>query len=132
METTIMHCTYCHQPMRGRRDKKFCSDQCRATHHNLLHADALNDIRRINNAVRRNRGILARLNTKGRTRVHKSDLINAGLNFDYITQIYRNSDGKPCYFCYDQGYQPSEGDYFELIERSKHRHQTRAHKPIAG
>ncbi len=41
-------CVECGEEIKGRADKKFCSDQCRSAFNNRLNSDATNFIRNIN------------------------------------------------------------------------------------
>ena len=108
------YCLECREEIHGRRDKKFCSDYCRAQNFNLRNADVNNCIRRVNYTIRKNRAILRDLNPNGKSKAHKTKLIKAGLNFEYFTNIYR-SQGKTYYFCYDQGYTRLANDYYTLV-----------------
>lgn len=72
-------------------------------------------MRRVNYTIRKNRSILSDLNPKGKTKATRLKLIDAGLNFDYFTNIYRTRAGKVYYFCYDQGYVELEEDYYALV-----------------
>jgi hypothetical protein len=109
------YCKECEEEIHGRRDKQFCSDYCRAQYFNGIHADISNYMRRVNYTIRKNRSILSRLNPTGKARAHKIKLKDAGLNFDYFTNIYRTKAGKVYYFCYDQGYLELEDDYYALV-----------------
>jgi predicted nucleic acid-binding Zn ribbon protein len=108
-------CLVCEAEMRGRRDKQFCSDYCRAVHNNNLHADKIALIRKINNIIRRNRRILISLNPRGTTIIHKLQLIEAGFAFQYHTNTQTTLSGKTFIFCYDQGYTALSGGKYLLI-----------------
>jgi hypothetical protein len=108
-------CKECGDEIHGRRDKQFCSDQCRACHHNNLNSDISNDIRRTNYILRKNRTILAKLNPNGKIKVHKIKLVDHGLHFDYYTNVYKTRSGKTYYFCYDQGYLELEEELYALV-----------------
>ncbi|MBC8344477.1 MAG: hypothetical protein ISR55_00660 [Bacteroidetes bacterium] len=110
-------CLECHDEFQGRVDKKFCSDQCRNTYNNRQNADANNFVRNINNILRKNRKILAESNTTGKAKIHKSQLLDKGFNFNYFTNIYRTKAEKEYFFCYDQGYLPIEDEYLMLVVR---------------
>jgi len=77
-------------------------------------------MRRVNYIIRKNRNILSDLNTKGKTKAHKEKLVDAGINFDYFTNVYRTRAGKVYYFCYDQGYLELEDDYFALVVKENY------------
>ena len=115
MATEKKYCKECNEEMHGRRDKQFCSDYCRAHYFNNRNAEISNFIRRINYTIRKNRSILSDLNPKGKARAHREKLKDAGLNFDYFTNVYRTRSGKVYYFCYDQGYVELEDDYYALV-----------------
>ena len=58
-------CLECQEPIKGRIDKKFCSDYCRNTYNNSVAKDSKNLIRNINNRLKRNYKILSELNVQG-------------------------------------------------------------------
>ena len=109
------YCKECSEEIKGRRDKQYCSDYCRAQSFNNRNSDISNFMRRVNCTIRKNRTILSGLNPKGKARTHKMKLIDAGLNFHYFTNVYRTRHGKVYYFCYDQGYVELENDYYALV-----------------
>ncbi len=115
MPTEKRYCKECHEEIRGRRDKVYCSDYCRTNHFNALHAEVTGFMRRVNYTIRKNRSILCRLNPEGKARVHKTKLMDHGLNFHYFTNVYKTRSGKTYYFCYDQGYVELEDDYYALV-----------------
>lgn len=108
-------CQECGQKLSGRKDQKFCSDYCRNTFNNKLNVDSTNYMRRINNILRKNRRILATLNTTGKRTVDAIILAEEGFNFHYYTNIYKTQKGTNYYFVYDQGYAKVEGDQFVLV-----------------
>ena len=113
-------CKECNEQIHGRRDKQYCSDYCRANHFNNRNAETSNYIRRVNYTIRKNRSILSALNPRGKAKAHKLKLIDAGLNFDYFTNVYRTRAGKVYYFCYDQGYLELEDDYYALVVKENY------------
>jgi predicted nucleic acid-binding Zn ribbon protein len=108
-------CLECGTPIRGRADKKYCSDACRNAYHNKHTSDANNLMRNVNYTLRKNRHILADLNPQGKARVHRDQLSRKGFNFSYITNVYQTKSGNTYHFCYDQGYLLSDDDYFTLV-----------------
>ena len=120
MSTEERHCLECETILRGRLDQKFCSDQCRNSYHNRQNSDANKLIRNINNALRKNRRILAELNPNGKTRVRRDLLARKGFNFNYYTNIYQTKSGTTYYFCYDQGYIISDEKYFTLVKKEEY------------
>lgn len=63
---------------------------------------------------------MSRLNPGGKIRVHRMKLIDAGLNFDYYTNVYKTKTGKLYYFCYDQGYLEIDDEYFALVVKGNY------------
>lgn len=113
-------CLVCNEPIQGRADKRFCSDQCRSAFHNRLNSDLTNYIRSINNTLRRNRRILYELNPQGKARTHRDVLLQKGFNFGYFTNLYQSRSGNTYYFCYDQGYMLQENGYLTLVVRRQY------------
>ena len=101
--------------MRGRRDKKFCSDQCRVSHWNEQNRDTSKFMTNINNYLRKNRRILEKLNPKGKSKVTKTQLLDEGFRFSYFTNEYITKTGNVYRFCYEQGYIQLENDVFALV-----------------
>ncbi|MDW8419979.1 MAG: hypothetical protein RML37_11260 [Chitinophagales bacterium] len=116
-------CLSCGAVLKGRSDKKFCDDQCRNAYNNSLNSDVNNYMRQVNHILRKNRRILEQLNTdqSGKTKVSKARLIQAGFNFDYITNMLHTKSGRTYYFCYEHGYLPIENDWYMLVVRDEDR-----------
>ena len=110
-------CLECGEPLKGRVDKKFCSDYCRNSHNNKVNKDSKNLIRNINNRLRKNHKILSDLNTFGKTKVTRTQLYDRGFDFPLFTSIYNTKTGNTYFYIYDQGYLTLEHDKFLLIKR---------------
>jgi len=115
MQTTT--CLECGEPLKGRSDKKFCSDYCRNAYNNKVNKDSKNLIRNTNNRLRKNYKILTELNTTGKTKITRSKLIQHNFDFNFFTSIYTTKTGNTYYYCYDQGYLALENDFYLLIKR---------------
>jgi predicted nucleic acid-binding Zn ribbon protein len=115
----IKACLECGDPIKGRADKKFCSDQCRVTYNNRLNSDDTNYLRNVNYALRKNRRILVELNTTGKTKVSREKLMRKGFDFGYFTSTYKTKDGAIYYYCYEQGYLPIEKEYYLLVVKQE-------------
>ena len=111
----IRKCKECGTKLSGRKDQKFCSDYCRNTFNNKLNEDANKYVRRINNILRKNRRIMAKLNPKGKKTVDGITLAEEGFNFHYYTNIYTTKTGSQYFFCYDQGYIKLDDDRYMLV-----------------
>jgi len=114
---TEKRCLECGEIILGRSDKKFCSDACRNAYNNRKNKASVNLIRNINNRLKKNWRILEKLNPEDKTKVHKSQLENAGFDFNYFTSIYTTKKGTVYYFVYDQGYLDIGNDFFMLVKR---------------
>ena len=111
-------CLECGTEIRGRADKKFCSDYCRNAHNNKLNTDSKNLVRNINNRLRKNYRILDSFELKdGKTRTTKTRLLDKGFDFEYITNLYTTKKGTTYYFVYDLGYLPLDNDYYMIVKR---------------
>ena len=113
-------CDECGATIYGRRDKRFCSDQCRTTNHNKTYAHSNTYMRKINTILKRNRKILAELNPKGKAKVMKDDLLLNGFNFYYFTNTYTTKTGKSYVFCYDQGYLDLGDGWYALVVKESY------------
>jgi len=98
------YCRDCGKVLRGRSDKKFCDDYCRTHYNNQLHKEENMVLREINKVLRKNKSILERFYTAGKTNQDQLVLLAAGFNFDYFTHQQYGSDGEAYIFCYEYGY----------------------------
>ena len=108
-------CLDCGQPIKGRSDKKFCSDLCRNNYHNRMNRGDEKFIRNVQNILRRNRRILGELIMEEFEKVHRDELIARGFNFTFHTHSYTTKKGETYCFCFDQGYVDLGNEYFRLV-----------------
>lgn len=113
-------CLECGDTLRGRIDKKFCSDQCRNAYNNKYKGDYNNYVKKINYILRKNRRILAEFNPDGKSKIHRTRLLEQGFNFSYYTNTFITKNGNVYYFCYDQGYLPIDNNFFALVHRQEY------------
>lgn len=106
MEVNSRTCQQCGSELKGRLGQRFCSDQCRATHHNLSKLENQGEqlIRKVNFILRQNRLILRKASPEGKTTVNRQVLEREGFDFRYFTNVYRTQKGSTYHFCYDYGY----------------------------
>jgi hypothetical protein len=114
------HCLECGDTFAGRRDKKFCCDQCRTAYFNKQNTDQTNFMRNINNILRKNRRILSQLNPYGKVTVSKGELLDEGFKFSYFTNEFRTQSGNVYRFCYEQGYLQLENGLITLVLRKEY------------
>ena len=116
------NCLECGDRILGRADKKFCGDACRNAYNNKLNADANNQVRNINHALRKNRRILEDLldgNADGKARIPLKKLAAKGFHFDYFTSLYITKTGSQYRFCYEFGYLRLEDDLYMVVRRDQ-------------
>ena len=113
-------CTFCGDLFEGRSDKRFCSDQCRASYNNSHKKEHEKIIFSINKVLRKNRTILKGLNPSGMTTLKKEFMVEMGFNFKYFTSIYTTRDNNTYYFCYDLGYMLLEQNKVRIVEYQKY------------
>jgi hypothetical protein len=114
----ITNCLYCDKPVKGRSDKKFCNDYCRAAYNNQLNSAANNFIRNVNNALGKNRRILESLLAEGEAtaKTNKDKLVEKGFQFKYHTHLYSTKKGDTYFYCYEYGYLPLENDWYLIVK----------------
>ena len=110
-------CLECDEVVKGRVDKKFCSDYCRNSHNNRVNKDSKNLIRNINNRLRKNYKILSELNITGKTKVTRTKLYDKGFDFQFFTSIYKTKTGNTYFYIYDEGYLWIDNELFLVIKR---------------
>ncbi|HEY9005154.1 MAG TPA: hypothetical protein VIM75_03425 [Ohtaekwangia sp.] len=119
-ERVEKRCIECGKSVKGRVDKKFCSDQCRSSHNNKRHGEHTHYIRNVNNILRKNRRILSDLNPEGKNKVSREKLATRGFNFNFFTSTYRTKEGSQYFYCYDQGYLSIDNESFLLVIKRDH------------
>jgi hypothetical protein len=115
METRL--CPECGEPIKGRIDKKFCSDLCRNSFNNKVNSDSNNFVRNVNNALRKNRRLLEEHLSGDTTVVTKQKLSNKGFNFGYYTSHLLTSNHHQYYWCYEYGYRYLENDQIMIVKK---------------
>ncbi|MGA1978369.1 MAG: hypothetical protein ABSG89_11010 [Bacteroidales bacterium] len=113
-------CLDCGDVIRGRTDKKFCSDQCRNNYNNRLNRDTSNFVRNVHALLRKNRRILADLVNDGKTRIHKDALFALGYNFNFFTHVIETAAGQEFHYCFEYGFTEAENDFLELKQNSQY------------
>lgn len=117
MSSKSKKCIECGADMKGRSDKRYCSDSCRSSYHNRMNSDTSNFVRNVNNILRKNRRILEENNPKGKAKISREKLLEQGFKFTYFTNEYVTKSGNVYHFCYEQGYIELEDDMVALVVR---------------
>lgn len=112
----------CGERIVGRTDKRFCSDACRNMYHYRANNSSINYVRNVVNALKRNRRILAELNTgpEGKTKVLRDKLVERGFSFIYHTNTHRTKAGNTYVFCFEQGYLELSDNWYMLVRRDEY------------
>ncbi|MCH5597089.1 hypothetical protein [Niabella ginsengisoli] len=116
-QTQSRNCLSCGKPVKGRSDKKFCDDYCRNNYNNQLKGVDSLLIRNINNALKKNRHLLATLLPEGEKTIKTTQdkLLAIGFNFKYFTHQYITQKGNIYHYCYDHGYLHLENNYILIV-----------------
>jgi hypothetical protein len=117
-------CRECGEKLHGRADQKYCNDQCRNTYHNRLNGTDNTQMMQIMRILRKNRKILKKLATEEVSYTNKTELLNRGFDFGYLTHMSYGPDEVMCYFCFDFAYKPLENDYFAVFKAIHNDHVT--------
>jgi len=121
MEAADKNCLECNKTLKGRVDKKFCSDLCRNSYNNKLNSDTNSYVRNINNILRKNRRILEETlpATEEMAKSTRQKMLEKGFQFKYFTHTYTNKKGNVYYFCYEYGYLLLEADWILIVKRKE-------------
>ena len=111
------YCLECGEHLRGRVDKKYCTDFCRNAYNNRLNCNINNYVRNVNFILKKNRRILESMMLSKNPKVPKAMLIELGFNFQYFTHREILGKGAIFNYCYDLGYQHSEKEIVLLVKR---------------
>ena len=99
-------CYSCGNPLTGRMDKKYCSDQCRYLQNNKNKYDAERPILEINRKLRKNRSILKTLCPAGKATVRKEVMVAMGYDVTLFSSLFLTTKKQVYYLCYDYGFTP--------------------------
>lgn len=103
-EDETPHCLECGGEITyARKNKKFCSDGCRARHHNHNHRFLRQYKRMVLTTLDRNYEILEGLVNRGVEAIWIADIIAMGYNPSYVTLYCRHGRRAVCH-CYDISY----------------------------
>lgn len=110
-------CLDCGAILKGRSDKKFCSDQCRNNYNNTINREANNLVRNVHSVLRKNRKILCELYEGGKKKVHRDALLVSEFNKNFFTHtIETDGDSVITKYCYEYGYRELNSEYIVLVK----------------
>ncbi|MCF8222449.1 MAG: hypothetical protein K9J25_04825 [Bacteroidales bacterium] len=112
-------CLDCGAALRGRSDKKFCSDQCRNNYNNTINREANSLVRNVHSVLRRNRKVLCELYESGKKRIHKDALLVSEFNINFFTHsVETEKDRLVTRYCYEYGYRIMDSEYLLLVKNT--------------
>jgi len=98
-------CQQCGSQLRGRTDKKYCNERCRAKSGYSLRIQQVTDpVRLIDARLKQNRNVLSSLLSQGIHQVSKAQLLSGGFDFAFYTSIRCECPECLSIYCYDFGY----------------------------
>ena len=96
----------CDDPLIGRTDRKYCSDQCRYLENNKNKQETERAILEANKTLRKNRAILKKLCPSGKATVRREILDAMGYDVNFFSSIFLTGKKMIYYVCYDYGFTP--------------------------
>lgn len=101
--TPSRECLMCKKELIGRSDKIFCSVKCKSNYGRNLRAVTTVATASIDKILHRNRSILLEVLGKNKVRIKIGrEILDAKkFNYNYITQIHTNNQGKAVHYVYD-------------------------------
>ncbi len=115
----VRKCLDCGAVLKGRSDKKFCSDQCRNNYNNTINREANSLVRNVHILLRKNRKILCDLYEGGKKKIHKDALLVSEFNMNFFTHIVENDNNNIITrYCYEYGYQEDNSEYIKLVKNT--------------
>ena len=115
------YCRECGEPLSGRSDKQFCSDDCRSSYHNRDYNTDTVATSTVNRILRYNRRLLARLYRAGVRSLSLADERLMGYNLRYYTSVDRYMLRPPKYHCYEFSYSIVRGRMCGINKRGSAR-----------
>ena len=102
----------------GRPDKKFCDDGCRNVYNNWIKKKELEEIRNIDQALKRNRRIMKQLlGSEEQVTISEKKLRDAGFNFDFSTHtFFSKKKSNQFIFCYNYGYHALGNGKYKIVK----------------
>lgn len=97
-------CLFCGASLSGRKDKKYCDDNCRNNHHYNLNKDTNLFVKDVNNVLLHNRSVLKSLCRNAKVMVKMQTLENMGFDFNYITSLHKTKRNDSYRLVYDYAY----------------------------
>jgi hypothetical protein len=116
---SYMKCKICNNLVKGRSDKKFCSQRCKNYYHINLRKVTAIAVKDIDIILHRNRSILLEVLGKNllQKKVPRILLEKKKFNFKYTTHWHINSKNKTFFWVYDFGWMSFSDDEILLVRK---------------
>lgn len=97
-------CPVCAAAIKGRSDKKFCSQKCKSIQQYERRQSQEFFYLMVDKQLKTNRRLLKRYNQSGMATIRKEELMAQGFNPFYHTHYWHNQKGDCYYFVYEFGF----------------------------
>ena len=114
-------CRLCNTPFSGRRDKIFCSIDCKSDYHQQLRTISNQIAGPTDKILHRNRSILFEFigNNIRQKKVNRDALAKKNFRFEYMTGMYENAQGKRYHLVYDFAWMEFKTGDVVVVRRKK-------------
>lgn len=110
-------CPNCKKEFEGRRNKKFCSSNCKNHYHNEEYRNANHTVIKLNKILQKNRNILKELFKVYRSSAIPLSILEAhGFNTRYHTHQFNAPSGDKYTMVYELGYKISFDNQIQIVE----------------
>lgn len=115
----MQKCKVCKKELKGRSDKKYCSEACKNYYHKNLRRVTDGASFEIDKILHRNRSILLEIigKQKGQIKIARMQLDQKKFSFKYHTHININSQGKTFYWLYDLAWMEFSDDEILIVRK---------------
>lgn len=110
-------------PVKGRKDRVFCDENCKNKFHNTQTYLEEQEIKRIQLLLKKNRRVLKKMFARpDRDEIKKERLLKEGFDFDYHTHFVTSKIKKNQFtFCFDYGYRAVSELTFKIVKAFDHK-----------
>ena len=112
-------CKVCKKELVGRKDKIFCSIDCKNYYHVGLRRVTKNAVKKYDAILHRNRSILLELLGKNgvQKKVSRLELVSKKFSFKYHTHSHTNKHGKTYNYVYDFAWMTFSNDEILIVRK---------------
>ena len=116
-----MKCKVCDKELSGRKDKIFCSLQCKNEYHITIRAVTKSVASPLDKILHRNRSILLEImgSKSHKKKVLRSELVKKKFQFKFITHFNINNQGKMYHHVYDFAWMEFSDDEILIVRQRK-------------